>query len=744
MNQHGSPTSAPNSRRVPRELRQRTERSCDRCKSRKQKCSKWPDQEKCQHCQKYGYDCVVTKPRKQRIYGSVETHGAKLALLESLVKGLMPEADLSNVDSMQEMASSLGIPVPERASSGAHDINVRAAGEAGNDEDEQLVHDLQGQDQYIGRASSYIFQMTLRGLFGSRHSGPAGRMYLFGPNPANNTAHSAFSRTGASSDEALDIQSITSASPPNCGPSSSAEPSHTDQSLIFSLVRAFFDRVNADFPVLHEATFLEQLDAWCRCPTAVDRVWICSFLCVLILGRRHSSVPVTEEQEESWWCRIQSHLSKVMFTSSLASIQVLMLTALHLHNTNSRDICWTLTGAAIRISFAIGLHRDGVEIDGTPLAREMRKRVWWTLYAFEQLQVSSHDRPSAIDSPTHLSRSPRETILGMGTHSIPDYLTWSSRLVVLLGSACRALPDVAKDGYSGPLSPAAGLLRDLMRWRSALPQHLSMESIDTMPPSFQRPLILLHVQHHYIVCSISRYALLSRFTSLSKDCVKPFSDSLGSVSDACIESGRLSCRMLLKLESAKDFNAVTWLDVIICDTKQERCSSTTTDRMLLSECRDLATKHLRNPMVPGTMRRWLDVVGELNTMVAEFTSSKNAKSPETASAPADEEISRSISSFDPAVAQTSLTTALDHRRKVGTYRLIEDQRDLSWGVRDDLGFSDVRSAPPMPALLSPSESSFDPIFHIGADPTEAQFWQELHWEGISDMLLGMETKSRLL
>lgn len=229
-----------------------------------------------------------------------------------------------------------------------------------------------------------------------------------------------------------------------------------------------------------------------------------------------------------------------MFTSSLTSIQGLILTALHLHNTNSRDICWTLTGAAIRICFATGLHRDSVEIGRRPLYREMRKRVWWALYAFEQLQASTHYRPNAIDSPTHLARSPRETTLGMGSHSIPDYLTWSNLSIVLSGSACRAPPVVAKDGYSGPLSQAADLLRDLARWRSALPQHLSMKPVDAMPASFRRLIILLHAQHHYIVSLISHYALVSRYTGSDKDGARTIPDALRSVIDACIKSGRLS------------------------------------------------------------------------------------------------------------------------------------------------------------------------------------------------------------
>ncbi len=187
-------SSKASNRRVPVELRRRTEYSCDRCKSRKQKCdrSRSSVEAKCQHCLKHGYDCVVTKLRKQRLYGSVEGHGSRIAVLESLVKGLIPEIDLSNVERMQETGRSLGIPLL----SSAHDdasVAVAAAaaspassGDAGprdlDKENEHLVHDQRGHGQYIGRASSYFFQMTLRSLVGNFKGLDSmnGQMILFG------------------------------------------------------------------------------------------------------------------------------------------------------------------------------------------------------------------------------------------------------------------------------------------------------------------------------------------------------------------------------------------------------------------------------------------------------------------------------------------------------------------------------------------------------------------------------------
>ncbi|KAJ6438100.1 MULE transposase domain-containing protein [Purpureocillium lavendulum] len=608
------------SRRVPAELRQRTEHSCDRCKSRKQKCSTWPGETRCRHCLKYGYDCVVTKPRKQRSYGSPAVQESRVAILESLVKRAMPEVDTSNMESLLEMGRSLKVSIPDGVRLGLfREAEIELDNDTSRD-DEQLVQDLQGQSQYIGRASSYLFQMKLRALVGGRQK--SRQMYLFGPNPTDSHANHETSpspHTGNDQTDIVDISSTAAATTPGSTLSIDiTDPPHTDEMVTSSLVRVFFEQVNADFPVLHEATFLETIEEWRRSPSHADPAWFCGFLCVLILARRlPSNLAVASEYESHWWLRIQSLLSKILFTSSLASIQALLLAALHLHNTGSRDTCWTLTGAAARIGFAIGLHRDRLDVNITPLAREMRKRVWWTLYSFEQVQVSSHDRPSALDSIKHLGGASRESFLDMGMHVPPEYTVWSNRLVALLGAACRVLPESTNSSYMG----AAGLLKELSLWRAALPKHLSTKLIDSMPPSFQRPLILLHVQYHYTTSLISRNALLARFMSLSKSEGCSISESVVSMADVCIESGRLLSQLLLKLDAMTKFNATTWLDTyylysavlvltlsIMCDVRQDKLELAFESQRNLSRCLSLSTKHLANPMVPSTMRRWLSVV----------------------------------------------------------------------------------------------------------------------------------------
>ena len=115
----------------------------------------------------------------------------------------------------------------------------------------------------------------------------------------------------------------------------------------------------------------------------------------------------------------------------MAALQALMLIALHLHHTSHRDACWNIIGAAVRIAHAIGLHSDDATAQLPPLIRELRKSIWWTLLAFEQLLVSSLDRPSAVDALKSTVSPPDERVLGL--MNPPDYSQWASRLVRLLG-----------------------------------------------------------------------------------------------------------------------------------------------------------------------------------------------------------------------------------------------------------------------------------------------------------------------
>jgi hypothetical protein len=558
----------------------------------------------------HDYQCIVTKPRKQRLYGSIDHVRSRLNLLEGLVKGLIPETDVGDIEALRAVGRSLGIPLPEEKQTSSPAHQSESVDQLPR-ENKMLVHDRQGQGQYIGPASSYVFQMKLRALLGRESDTHYGQMYLFGGNPST--------------------QYIV--------PGEADLLAHHTQSLD-ELVRSYFDRVNSDFPVLYESAFLETFDSWRITPDSVDRAWLCSLLCVLILGSRaqkpslsssnNQSSLLTDEQR--WWSHVEALLPGVLFTSSVHSIQALLLAALHLHNTNHRDACWTLTGAAGRIAVAIGLHRDEVEPAGPRLARELRKALWWTLYGFEQMQVSSHDRPSAFDAARCSTVAPRERLLGSGGfYGPPDYIACWTRLVSLLGLVCRGLPTVTAntETYLGPLSPTAGLLRDLGRWHDSLPVHLSMPGAVTLPDAFRRPTLLLHIQYHYAVTLLTRYALLLYYQATLRLEESPTAE-IAQMAEICSQSGRKACELLLNLDEIGEFNAVTWWDIYylysstLVVTLSILCDQQTLNESLecMHRCAALVERHRAiTPMMPGTMQKWASIVSELDVMMVDFATS---------------------------------------------------------------------------------------------------------------------------
>lgn len=86
--------------------------SCDRCKVRRARCIRNSPDEPCADCKLGGFQCESKLPRKQRVYGSVETLSLRYRALESLVKGLFPAENTQDVNVLFKLAAARNIPMP--------------------------------------------------------------------------------------------------------------------------------------------------------------------------------------------------------------------------------------------------------------------------------------------------------------------------------------------------------------------------------------------------------------------------------------------------------------------------------------------------------------------------------------------------------------------------------------------------------------------------------------------------------
>lgn len=705
---------------------------------------------------------MTTQLRKKRVFASVEGLGMRLGLLEGLVKALAPDAEISSIEGLRTLANSLGIPLPQAASSpGSPDPEENEAEESRPRQAEILgLRDQQGQTQYIGPASSYMLQIRIRSLLAGGQPQDQSQFFLFGSNPTERAWVGEVTDLGREMSTGRSPHTTTSVPSPAAIEAAAAQdetsPASTIQDVVDgplpdTLVAAYFHHVHPDFPVLHEASFREEYARCCQNPdlltTEADPTWICSLLCVLILGRRRAPAGALEAAqgqaaEDRWWRKIQALLPSVVFASSLSAVQALLLAALHLNNNNHKDSSWTLTGTAVRIAIAIGLHREPqVHLHG-PLVRELRKRTWWSLYQFELMQAASLDRPSAIDDAACSAGTPRYTVLDSDSSDDTAY-SYSTRLLGLLSRACRVVrsinssSDAGELPFAGPLSPAAALVRDLRRWKETLPRNLSLEGTSGQNPSAQRAVLLLHVQYYHVLCVLTRNAMLSLAGRLFSPDSQEGNPTTGqgevtTLSDVCAEAAQESVRLVFELDRIGGFDPVTWWDFyflyaaalvlvlnVLCEAKQKAIRPgyqsrwLDASRDLLGACAQFSAKVLAVPLLPGTNRRYAVVIGDLNNMSRNFVTNLGA----------EQEAKRPGQASDP----TPPETLLDNIRPGNMVVVPPAPEPQPSGCQHGLYMSQ-----------GPSGIQFSPDLTNFGFPDASWGWREGQWGDIAAMFLGNE------
>lgn len=238
------------------------------------------------------------------------------------------------------------------------------------------------------------------------------------------------------------------------------------------LVALFFDKVHCDFPIFHRALFQASYENMWAPPSPspphsgprgashhqyhqnplspdTEPAWLMCLSMVFVLGLEAASSQSSairrlvgntarrEALKARYLAKTKEVLPDVIAGSMLVHVQALMLYCRYLHITRNRNACWSLTGAAIRVAVAIGLHRNGVHGECSPLERELRRRIWWTLYAFERIECSSLGRTSAIDDAECNVGVPTEGLLDMSDIIPLGYVGAHAELMTILGSICK-------------------------------------------------------------------------------------------------------------------------------------------------------------------------------------------------------------------------------------------------------------------------------------------------------------------
>lgn len=165
-----------------------------------------------------------------------------------------------------------------------------------------------------------------------------------------------------------------------------------DQQAIQSLLEDYFESVHWFSLVIYEPKFRQRLlsikDGYAYSTEAPFLTLLSMVLCMAAWYRSKRAVPNGGEEWRLWSDDllkiVESRLVQVMDQHSIAAVQTCILLGSHHVYHGRPNLSFALLGAAVKMSHAMGLHRDFT--GGTFGDREERKRVWWTIYTWDRYE----------------------------------------------------------------------------------------------------------------------------------------------------------------------------------------------------------------------------------------------------------------------------------------------------------------------------------------------------------------------
>ncbi|KAI3401766.1 hypothetical protein diail_8144 [Diaporthe ilicicola] len=385
--------------------------------------------------------------------------------------------------------------------------------------------------------------------------------------------------------------------------------------MVESLLHVYWNNVHEDFPLFHRDTFENEYQAFLgnsREPAGQspnsgvarpDHGWIGCLHMMVVFGSLSSASHHDETESKV----LQKHcvdstrklLPRIVTKCSLSGVRALLLLSLFLHNDNERNAAWNLAGTATRICFALGLHRNDTSELFSPIERETRRRVFCTLYGFEQFLASSLGRPSGVNDIDVQVVHPHGGVLSGNQESDDALAIMTLKLNRILSTSRNpryAPASAAQAPHEAHHVSVEEVLASLKAWKTELSYQQGLdvpvitEKDDKLPvtngprmelselntllgwrtlPSI-RAIILLNIQYHYICILVTRPFLLRSITASGRTghamaydqgASTTIPNKVGQFSDMCFRHACQMARLLLLLDSFELVRGTSGLDV---------------------------------------------------------------------------------------------------------------------------------------------------------------------------------------
>ncbi|KAJ5064141.1 separin [Bipolaris maydis] len=515
--------------------------SCDRCKIRRARCIRDNADMPCADCKASGVACESKLPRKQRVYGSVETLSLRYRALEALVKGLFPNDNVQDTETLFRIAAARNITMPANddfTPANIFNTTATATDQRSSSSDfpsikskhnrpstlsdpqrppsrsEELLRASRRTSHYFGPSSSFRLATTIRALAARWISITGASAHSFISDPSSHSDSILKRSSTDPSHEDLTL-SETIQLPLSGKRSRKRSRSELDDSsdeflsrehslsrdsigtllppkaTAEALASAYFSRIHMYMPLFNRSVFYLRMEAtYSRKAELIDECkdigWLVALALVFSFGCQQLDGLDSKQARE---LRVKYlKFSKNYFRRLLVT-------------------------ACLDNATTMGMHRDASNKEFEFVERNIRRQVWWTIYIFEKTLCSILGRPTAIDDREMSLHMPEFQEFGQPSIS-GDSASLCFDLVRLSYSVRqRAYFDQTSAEERSPTPAVAkALLRELDAFIATVPPNMSLDCYP-LTSEHRSMALLLHIYYYHTRCMVTRDFLVQKIES---------------------------------------------------------------------------------------------------------------------------------------------------------------------------------------------------------------------------------------
>ncbi|KAK5449784.1 hypothetical protein LTS15_008356 [Exophiala xenobiotica] len=163
------------------------------------------------------------------------------------------------------------------------------------------------------------------------------------------------------------------------------------------LADCFIELCYPQYPFIHAPTFKRRYESMWTSRERQTDAWIATVNTVFALGCQYSP-NISPDLGGEFFKKATFLINfEVLGACTLESLQALVLMSLYLQSSANLNHSWNVIGLAVRQAQSLGLHlQKTYQRLGTPVVREVQKRVWTACYVLDSASAMMLGRPPII------------------------------------------------------------------------------------------------------------------------------------------------------------------------------------------------------------------------------------------------------------------------------------------------------------------------------------------------------------